>query len=43
MKSVVRTSTKPEKKYPDTGFRLARAIPKAGGAASAQPATQKQP
>ena len=43
MKSVVRTSTKPEKKYPDTGFRLARAVPKAGEAASAQPATPKQP
>jgi formylglycine-generating enzyme len=32
LKSVVRTSSKPEKKYPDTGFRLARAVPKAGDA-----------
>jgi formylglycine-generating enzyme required for sulfatase activity len=43
MKSLVRTSSKPEKKYPDTGFRLARAVPKTGDAASVQPTTPKQP
>jgi sulfatase modifying factor 1 len=35
--SKVRTSTSPAKRYPDTGFRLARAMPKA------EPSAQKQP
>jgi len=35
--SKVRTSTSPTKRYPDTGFRLARVVPKA------QPSTAKQP
>jgi formylglycine-generating enzyme required for sulfatase activity len=43
MKSLVRTSSKPEKKYPDTGFRLARAVPKNGDATSVQPTPKKQP
>jgi formylglycine-generating enzyme required for sulfatase activity len=35
--SRVRTSTSPTKRYPDTGFRLARAMPKT------DPSTEKQP
>jgi formylglycine-generating enzyme required for sulfatase activity len=35
--SKVRTSTSPAKRYPDTGFRLARAMPKA------EPSIPKQP
>jgi len=47
MKSIVRSSAKPEKTYGDTGFRLARAVPNAGATAIIQPAPQpdtpKQP
>jgi formylglycine-generating enzyme required for sulfatase activity len=43
LKSVVRTSSKPERGYPDTGFRIARTVPKAGDAASVKPTTPKQP
>jgi sulfatase modifying factor 1 len=43
LRSAVRTYSAPAKRYPDTGFRLARAMPKAGDAPSAQPATPKQP
>lgn len=41
--SKVRTSTSPAKRYPDTGFRLARAMPKAGDTPNLQPTPPKQP
>jgi formylglycine-generating enzyme required for sulfatase activity len=41
--STVRTSTSPAKRYPDTGFRLARAMPKAGHTPNLQPTPPKQP
>jgi formylglycine-generating enzyme required for sulfatase activity len=41
--STVRTSTSPAKRYPDTGFRLARAMPKAGDTPNLQPTPPKQP
>lgn len=43
LKSVVRTSSSPAKRYPATGFRLARSVPKAGDAAGLPPTTPKQP
>jgi formylglycine-generating enzyme required for sulfatase activity len=41
--STVRTSTSPAKRYPDTGFRLARAMPKAGDTPNLRPTPPKQP
>jgi formylglycine-generating enzyme required for sulfatase activity len=41
--STVRTSTSPDKRYPDTGFRLARAMPKAGDTPNLRPTPPKQP
>jgi formylglycine-generating enzyme required for sulfatase activity len=41
--STVRTSTSPAKRYPDTGFRLARAMPKAGDTPKLRPTPPKQP
>jgi formylglycine-generating enzyme len=43
MRSVVRTSANPAKRYPDTGFRLACAMPKAADAGSIKTTTPKQP
>ena len=43
MKSPVRTSSKPEKEYPDTGFRLARPAPKTADAAVVKPTVPKHP
>jgi formylglycine-generating enzyme required for sulfatase activity len=41
--STVRTSTSPAKRYPDTGFRLARPMPKAGDTPNLRPTPPKQP
>jgi formylglycine-generating enzyme required for sulfatase activity len=41
--STVRTSASPAKRYPDTGFRLARAMPKAGDTPNLRPTPPKQP
>jgi len=43
LRSVVRTGASPQKKYPDTGFRLARAAPQPGVAANVQTNTPKRP
>ncbi len=41
--STVRTSASPTRRYPDTGFRLARAMPKAGDTPNLRPTPPKQP
>jgi formylglycine-generating enzyme len=41
--SKVRTSASPSRSYPDTGFRLARAMPKSVDSPTIQPSDPKQP
>jgi len=43
LRSAVRTYSAPAKRYPDTGLRLARAMPKAADTTSLQPTPPKQP